>query len=148
MNYSSMCSTNCSVYPGEFVPLLNEEQVKAHFSLPREKENVQAPVNLMETEVAYKIEFALPGFKKEELLILADDNILTIYGIHQEIQSSIFGRSRLNEFQYDYFERHIALPEDVDVEFVAATYELGVLSVYIPKTTSPVKNLHQIIVVY
>ena len=59
MNYSSMCPTNCSVYPGEFVPLLNEEQVKAHFSLPREKENVQAPVNLKETEVAYEIEFAL-----------------------------------------------------------------------------------------
>ena len=83
MNYSSLCQNNCSIYPGEFVPLMNENEVKAQFSLPREMENVQPPANLKETKDTYKIEFALPGLKREELLVLADDNILTIYGIHK-----------------------------------------------------------------
>ncbi len=148
MNYSSLCPTTYSVYPGEFVPLLNEEQVKAHFSLPRETQNIQPAVNLRETVDSFITEFALPGLKREELLILAEDNILTIYGIHKEIQNTKPGRNQFSEFQYDYFERHISLPENVDVEFVAATYVSGMLSVYIPKTTKPVKKVHQIIVVY
>ena len=65
MNYSSMCPTNYSVYPGEFVPLLNEEQFKALFSLSRERENVQPPVNLREWVNFYEMEFALPGLKRD-----------------------------------------------------------------------------------
>jgi HSP20 family molecular chaperone IbpA len=148
MNYSNLCQTGCSIYPGEFVPLMNEEEVKAQFSLLRERESIQLPVTLKETLDTYKMEFALPGFKREELLMLADDNILTIYGIHKKMQNNKLGAVKYNENQYDYFEKRIALPENVDVEFVAATYESGIISFYIPKTNKPVKNGHQIIVVY
>lgn len=150
MNYSSVCPTNYSVYPDEFVPLLNEEQFKAHFSLSRERESVQVPVNLREWVDSYEMEFALQGLKREELLIQADDSILSIYGIHQNLNlhNTMFGRSQLNKFQYDYFERRIALPENVDAAFITATYKLGIVSVYIPKTTKPVNSVHQIIVVY
>lgn len=148
MSYSSLCQTNYSIYPGEFVPLMNEEEVKAQFPLNCEREYPQPAVNLKETEDTYKIEFALPGFKREELLILADDNILTIYGIHKEKQNNISEKLKFNEFKYDYFEKRITLPENLDIEFVAANYESGVIRIYIPKTARPVKNVHQIIVVY
>ncbi len=148
MNYSNLCQTNYSVYPGEFVPLMNEEEVKAQFSLHSDRKYFQPAVNLKETEDIYKIEFALPCFKREELLIMADDNILTIYVIHKEKQSNISGIIEFDEFKYDYFDKRITLPENLDVEFVAANYESGVISIYIPKTENPVKNVHQVIIVY
>ena len=67
---------------------------------------------------------------------------------HKEKQNNISERLQFNEFKYDYFEKRITLPENLDIEFVAANYESGVIRIYIPKTARPVKNVHQIIVVY
>jgi len=67
--------------------------------------NFTPGVDLIESDKAYEIHFAVPGFEK--------DNVQTSYG---------------------RFERSFTLPENVNVDKIEAHYNNGMLEVVIPKT--------------
>ena len=67
-----------SIYPGQFVPLHNEVEIKEELKRSFAESSVtQPPVNLTESEHSVKVEIALPGVTREELLIYTDKNILS-----------------------------------------------------------------------
>lgn len=88
-------------------------------------------VNIKEQKDAYLIEMAAPGMKKEDFNIALDSEVLTISSSKKE--DSDTKRYTLKEFSYQSFKRSFALPESIDGENIAASYENGVLRVRIPK---------------
>ncbi|HEX4139749.1 MAG TPA: Hsp20/alpha crystallin family protein [Candidatus Methylacidiphilales bacterium] len=94
----------------------------------------QFPVDLYRDKYAFVVRAELPGFRKEDLAIDLADGVLTITG-HQKTEKKAEGQedAKAEPVQERRVTRAIALPENVDVEKIAAAYENGVLTVTLPK---------------
>ena len=76
---------------------------------------------IKENENDYSLSLGLPGFKKEDININIEDDILVI---SSTVEKDDFKQS---------FENRYSIPEDVDKEKIDATMENGVLTVVIGK---------------
>jgi HSP20 family protein len=132
-----------STYPGKYVPMPEIEE------LLKDKNQclTQPSVNLDEFDNFFRIEVSLPGIKKQDIIILVEENVLTIDVVHKG-QSIFESTSRIHEFNMNYFERQIVLPHEADAEFAAAEYRDGILTLTIPKTPKPSAFHQGKIVVY
>jgi HSP20 family protein len=98
------------------------------------------PVDLLETDDAYVVEAALPGFKPEEIEVTALGDTLTIRARHEEREerrdkkAGKDGVYLRRERSMGEFLRVIELPMVLDPEKVAASYEHGLLTLSIPKS--------------
>jgi HSP20 family protein len=98
------------------------------------------PVDLLETDDAYVVEAALPGFKPEEIEVTTLGDTLTIRARHEEREEqrdikpgekSVYLRRERSRGES---LRVIELPITLDPKKVAAAYEHGLLTLRIPKT--------------
>ena len=87
-------------------------------------------VNTFETDEAYSLELALPGWEKDEVNLSVDGELLVVTG-KQEVEDTPDYRRR--EFGLTSFEKSFHLPETVDVEGISATLERGILRIGLPK---------------
>jgi len=137
-----------SIYPGDYVPMLNEKEINEEIVRTRQDDIISPSVNINESGNFYKVEIALPGVNRENFLVYTDKNILSVCVVHRHQNTDDPGRFRVHEFNYNCFERHLELPADADTEFVRAEYKEGVLRIYIPKASEQAIALHTRIVVY
>ena len=90
-------------------------------------------MDLVETEDALVLKADLPGLERDDVAIEVKDNVLTVSGErkaeHSEKADGYFRMERA----FGSFSRSLALPEGIDAERVAATFDKGVLEVRIPK---------------
>ncbi len=96
-------------------------------------------VNVSESEKEYKISFAVPGIPKEELKIKVEDNVLNVS--HEEKTGKEENEKEhyiRREIRYGSFSRSFELPEEINEDKINASYNNGVLTVYIPKTEKKV----------
>jgi len=140
--------SNDCIYPGGFTPLLREEEVREELKRMCKGESPFPPVNVTELSNSFKVEVAIPGVKRENFLVYADDNILSVCVFNKQAPHHTEEAFKMHEFNYDCFERHITLPKNAEAEFVSAVYRSGILSMHIPKSDHPSKNQHTRIVVY
>ena len=136
--YNDIVYTNNCSYPGEYVPLLKKEQFDREVGIFHEGERLVPPVNISELPDAYKVDVAIPGIRREELLVHIEGNVLFIRVLHKETGLTAVPTFQLHEFNYVCFERHIDLPANADSAFMSAEYKAGILQVIIPKTTCPI----------
>lgn len=80
-----------------------------------------APIDLYEDEANYYVKVECPGFKKEDLKVEVEDNLLTIQG------------SRKTENSSASFERRVELSTETDPEKISGEYKDGVLTVTLSK---------------
>lgn len=139
---------DCSIYPGEYVPFLNEKEVKEAINRTDKRDIIQPAVNITEQTDSYKIEVVIPGVKRDELLIYANGNILSICAINKEKVNSTLRNLQVQEFSYKWFDRHILIPENADTTFISAGYKSGILTLHLPKASRPINNPHTRIIVY
>jgi HSP20 family protein len=98
------------------------------------------PVDLLETDDAYVVEAALPGFKPEEIAVTALGDTLTIRARHEEheeqrdTKSGKDGVYLRRERSVGEFLRIIELPMTLEPKKVTASYEHGLLTLSILKT--------------
>lgn len=137
-----------SVYPGEYVPLLKEEEMQEELKQWNKIEIALPQVNITEQSNSFKVELAIPGAKREDFLIHIDENILSVCVLHTHCNSYKPENFHLHEFDHSCFDRHIILPENADAEFASAEYFSGILFVHMQKTKQPRKNNHIHIAVY
>lgn len=137
-----------SIYPGEYVPLLNEKEVKEAIKCSDKKDIDHPAVNITDQNRSYKIEVVIPGVKRDELLIYAKGNILSICAVNNDKLNSSLKKKQVEEFSYKWFDRHLLLPEDADSTFISAEYKSGIVVLHIPKASRPVDNAHTRIIVY
>lgn len=137
-----------STYPGSYVPMIKEEEILKELKRTHEGKMLLPPVNVAELPDSFKVEVAIPGVKREDFLIQADGNTLSVFVLHKDCEHPERECFKLHEFNYECFDRPIVLPDNADAEFTCAEYKEGILHLYVPKTIQPVKNLHTRIVVY
>lgn len=133
----------CSAYPGGYNPMPEIQE------LLNDKRNCmkQPPLNIDEFDDFFRIEVSVPGTHKQDIVVFVEDHILTIKVIHKENNAGA-SKPWIHEFDMNYFEREVSLPEDADTEFATAEYREGILSLLIPKVTNHSKVHPGRIVVY
>jgi HSP20 family protein len=91
------------------------------------------PVDLVEADDHFVLKADLPGLTEQDVSIEVQDNTLTISGQRNaEHESSERGWYRI-ERSFGSFSRSLTLPDGVDAEAIAASFDHGVLEVRIPK---------------
>lgn len=145
---TALHNSEYSIYPGHYVPMLSEEEISEEIVRTRRNDIVTPSVNISDSNGSYKIEITLPGVSRENFLVYADKNVISVYVVHPDQKADDPKKFRLHEFSCNCFERHIELPEDADTEFVSAEYREEVLRIYVPKATEQSIVQHTRIVVY
>ena len=91
-------------------------------------------VNVVENEGEFRLEVAAPGLAKEDFKVNIDDNTLTISAEKTVENATKEGEKFLRrEFGYNTFKRSFALPENINIADIKATYNNGVLQLALPK---------------
>lgn len=85
-------------------------------------------LNIKETDDAFKVELAAPGFSKKDFDVNIDEGCLNISAEKSTSKEEEEGNYTRKEFSYNSFEKALRLPEGVKEEEVKATYKDGILS--------------------
>ncbi|MBX3042483.1 MAG: Hsp20/alpha crystallin family protein [Candidatus Kapabacteria bacterium] len=90
-------------------------------------------IDITETNGEFSIYVELPGVDKSQVNIsVNDDKVLNIKGTKS--RENFEGRTNhMNERKFGEFTRSLQLPEDADIEKIAAKYLNGILELSIPK---------------
>jgi HSP20 family protein len=91
------------------------------------------PVDIQETDEAYRLQAELPGMSKDNIQITIENNVLRLSGERKwekDVKKESYHRV---ERVYGSFSRSFALPHQVSPEKVEAKFDNGVLSVVVPK---------------
>lgn len=91
------------------------------------------PVDIFEEADTIRIMTELPGVRPDDVKISLEGNVLTIHGQKQQIAEERTERVHRYERTYGAFERTFTLPATVDANQIKASYDLGVLTVTLPK---------------
>jgi len=91
-------------------------------------------VDIFEEPEQVRIVAEIPGVKAEAVRILVEGNVLTIQGMKEQVAEEKAEKVHRYERTYGAFERSFTLPTTVDPEHIKATYEVGVLTVILPKS--------------
>jgi HSP20 family protein len=90
-------------------------------------------MDLLEMDDHYVVRLDLPGMSEEDVSIEVQDNALTISGERKaEREERERGWVRV-ERSFGRFSRSLTLPDGVNPDAIAATFDRGVLEVRIPK---------------
>jgi HSP20 family protein len=90
-------------------------------------------VNIKEDGQQFDIEFAAPGFSKNDFKIDVEQNVLTVSAEKKEEKNEENKRFTRKEFSYNSFSRSFTLPPSVNAEKIDAKYADGLLQLHIPK---------------
>jgi HSP20 family protein len=90
-------------------------------------------LDIAESENEYVVKASLPGISLNDLEITYANNTLTIKGEIREEQELEEARYHLRERSYGSFARSITLPAGVEADKIEANYEVGVLTLHLPK---------------
>ena len=92
-------------------------------------------VNIRENEDGFHVEVAAPGMSKEDFNIELDNDVLNISTEtkNETEQSNENEKYTRKEFSYRSFKRAFSLPDSIDSNKIAASYENGVLEIKLPK---------------
>jgi HSP20 family molecular chaperone IbpA len=136
-------------YPGEYVPLFTESEVQQVLNLSQECKTLEHPVNITERPDAYRFEVAMPGIERENILLLANGNTISIIVIKNTCSVSESEDFNRQESDSDCFSCYLNVADNADLEFANAVCHSGMLRIYVPKsTTKPVNKGPINIIVY
>lgn len=127
-------------YPGLYVPgrgnrerlIAGREAPDAFISKP--------PINITEAEGMYKIDFSIPGFKREQIFIQAKGDRLLIEAGNQREPLNENEYCRTMEYDCEYIRREVVVPGNVDTGFLSAEYKDGILTICMFQTNSIIRN--------
>jgi HSP20 family protein len=90
-------------------------------------------VNVIEQDERFLLEMSIPGFKKEDISIEVDKDLLTISSEEISENEEVNGHFTRKEFHKQSFKRSFNLPETIQLDQIDAAYENGILSITLPK---------------
>ncbi len=97
-------------------------------------QNFSPKTDISEDDKGYYLEIALPGMKKEDVKLEIKQDVLSIEG-ERKFENEEKGKSYHRiETSYGKFKRSFTLPDPVNREGVDASFEHGVLKVFLPKS--------------
>ncbi|GAB4493252.1 MAG: Hsp20/alpha crystallin family protein [Saprospiraceae bacterium] len=93
----------------------------------------QPAVNVVETDEAFKIELAAPGFDKQDFKVNVENDYLIVMANRETKNEEQNERYTRREFSVTSFKRSFKLPETVNHDAIAAVYDKGILTVTLGK---------------
>jgi HSP20 family protein len=97
-------------------------------------------INIRDEEQQYDIEFAVPGYKKNDFKVSVEKGILTVTAeVKDEKEENHNGFTR-KEFSYKSFERNFTLPDNVFDEKISCKFDNGILRVHVPKNKVAIES--------
>lgn len=122
-------------------PLTPSQLLEEIFCQPRAAHAARSmPMDFFESDSAYLVRAAIPGFAKEQVSIEVENSTLTISATHEASVPEGFNLLRSEGLPLS-IARSIALPEKVDSERAAATFSNGVLEMTLPKLAPAKKTV-------
>lgn len=131
-------------YPGEYKLLPDLELLSDELQKHREGIVLQPLINIKEDDTAVVIDAAVPGARREHFLLEAENHVLSIALLMQcNAEEEQENNYQLHEFNYACFNRQVILPVNANPELAVASYNNGMLHVYLPKEkeTAPKQKL-------
>jgi len=92
---------------------------------------VKPKVNIIEDKLEFRLEFALPGYAKENIKIEVESDLLKVSGKFP-VKENQSGELKKSEFSKNDFERNFILPETINSESITGTMENGILTLQLP----------------
>lgn len=89
-------------------------------------------VDIHENADGYHLSIDLPGVKPEQIEVTADKGVLSIRGTREAAHED--KELKRSERVFGSFQREFSMPENADLERIEAKSNLGVLSVFVPKS--------------
>lgn len=101
---------------------------------PSTTSTVQPRGDIVETEAGFEVMLDLPGVARDEISVEVNDGRLVIEGSRKELSPGENETLHRRERWSGAFRREFEFPVDVDFEKVSAEFELGVLTILLPKS--------------
>ena len=105
--------------------------------------NQNPAVNVAEEDLAYRLEVAVPGLRKEDIDLKIEDETLIISASKEEKTEESKENYTRREFNFNNFERRFELNESIDIENIKADFSEGILSIFLPKIVEEVKETNR-----
>ena len=96
-------------------------------------EKFSPSVDVLESEKAYELHFAVPGFDKKSFNIDVEENVLAVSGERKFEERKEEKQFTSIQTQYGSFRRTFTLPDKVDRTKIDAEYKDGILMITLPK---------------
>ncbi|HEV8264773.1 MAG TPA: Hsp20/alpha crystallin family protein [Gemmatimonadales bacterium] len=90
-------------------------------------------VDIFEEPDAIRLVAEVPGVRPEDVKISVEGNLLTIRGTKEQVAEEKAEKVHRYERTYGAFERTFTLSTSIDSARIKATYNLGVLTITLPK---------------
>jgi len=120
--------------------------IEIESSLEQTQSMLPTPTNVLETENGYRIQLALPGFRKNQIHLRVEDDVLMISAEVKSNKKEEHNRYYKKEIFSSSFEKSILLPEDVNDDNIKASFRDGLLNIELPKSDHPVKSSLEILI--
>lgn len=99
----------------------------------REESNWLPNIELSEKNGSYVVKAELAGIDKKDIHVDLDDGVLTIKAEKKQEKEEKKRDYAYTEIRYGSFQRSIAVPKSIKPEDIKATYEKGLLEIFLPK---------------
>lgn len=126
-------SKNENFTPTLFTDIFDNAKFFGKNWLEKEFGQLFPAVNIKESSKDFSLEFAAPGFKKEDFKVTVENDVLNISAETKEEKNEENKKFTRREFTYNSFSRSFSLPENANTESIDAKYENGILNLSIPK---------------
>jgi len=103
------------------------------FDKPSGKEEFMPAVNIRESKNHYKLDVAVPGFKKDNFKITTDNGLLTISAETNKEENEENDNYKRKEFSFASFRRTFSLPDNIEEDHISANYHNGLLEIELKK---------------
>lgn len=91
------------------------------------------PVDILESKDSYLIRAELPGMKKEDVHVEAQQGLLNVSGERKFDEPAEGVEYQRTERLAGKFSRSFSLPQSIKQDGIKATYRDGILEIYVPK---------------
>lgn len=136
-------------YPGQYTPKEQMIEAMADGYFDVVKHQITPNVSQTETNEYYKVEVSVPGMKRENLVVnINEEGNLCIFGMQQKRKTLSNEYAFQHSRKIETFKIEIALPDNVDTNFVSAACHSGTLSILFTKSDRLIRKRPSTIVVY
>ena len=104
----------------------------------------QPLVDIFEEPDVIRLVAEIPGVKPEDVKISVESNLLTIKGTKEQVAEEKAEKVHRYERTYGAFERTFRLSASIDPKKIKATYNLGVLTITLPKAETAKPHLIEV----
>lgn len=112
----------------------------------RKIEKAFPAVNIKKGDKNYHLELEAPGFKKEDIKVTTEHDMLIISAETKAEKSEETEKYTRKEFSRQSFKRAFYLPDAIEVDKINAGYENGIIKIDVPFTEIKTGSKKEIVV--